>query len=78
MLDVRQGDQVLGPELRGYSESAIRRQRDMKYTRHVVKGLALDYDLPFGIDDSDLGIGLGPESSGIWVDVGAINRLPIW
>ena len=53
MLDVRQGNQILGPELRGHAQVAICRQRDMKYARHVVQRLALDDCLPLGIDDGD-------------------------
>ncbi len=53
VLDVRQRDQILGPQLRGHAQAAICGQSDVKNARHVVQRFALDDYLPLGIDDGD-------------------------
>ena len=54
MLDMRQGNQILGTKLRGHAELSVRRQRNVEHARHVVHRLALDHRLPLGVDDGDL------------------------
>ena len=77
MLDVRQGDEVLGTQLAGDTQAAVARKRHVENTGHVVQRLALADDLLLGIDDRDLGFRRGPVKADVGVDMGAVERVAV-